>query len=175
MHAGQNRADGMPFILHPLEVAALLQRTGAPDHVVAAGVMHDLLEKTEVSVGELERRFGTDVTQLVIAVSDDERIPGYAERKTALRRQVAGAGEEALTLFAADKLSKVRELRGADDGPPAGSGRREVRSVRARRLRHYQRSLALLEERLPESPLVCALRDELGALQRERPRRAATG
>jgi HD domain len=172
MHAGQTRADGTPFILHPLEVASLLQRTGAPDHLVAAGVMHDLLEKTAASVAELERRFGARITRLVIAVSDDERIAGYAERKTALRRQVAGAGEDALTLFAADKLSKVRELGGAAAGHPPGGDTREVRSVRARRLRHYRRSLALLEERLPESPLVRELRDDLGVVLRERPRRA---
>ena len=75
----------------------------------------------------------------------------------------------ALTLFAADKLSKLRELRREAAVDPAASrspGR--ARELRARRLRHYQRSLALLEERLAESPLVTALRDELGSLQRER-------
>jgi GTP diphosphokinase / guanosine-3',5'-bis(diphosphate) 3'-diphosphatase len=176
MHADQCRADGTPFIRHPLEVASLLRRAGAPDHLVAAGVMHDLLEKTEVSADEMERRFGTHITRLVVAVSDDERIAGYAERKAALRRQVAGAGEEALASFAADKLSKVRELGGTAGGhPAAGDSTREVRAVRARRLRHYQRSLALLEERLPESPLVRDLRDELGTVLREQPRRAAIG
>lgn len=73
--------------------------------------MHDLLEKTDASASDLRERFGPRITALVIAVSDDERIAGYARRKAALRRQVAGADEEALTLFAADKLSKLRELR----------------------------------------------------------------
>ena len=40
--------------------------------------------------------------------------------------------------------------------------------MKARRLRHYRRSLALLEERLPESPLVGELREELAALLRDR-------
>ena len=100
------------------------------------------------------------ITGLVLAVSDDDRITGYAKRKAALRHQVAGADDEALTLFAADKLSKLRELRretAVDSEATAASGR--VR--RARRLRHYQRSLALLKERLPKSPLVRELRDEL--------------
>jgi hypothetical protein len=98
----------------------------------------------------------------VLAVSDDDRIDGYAKRKAALRRQVAGAGDEALALFAADKLSKLRELRretALDRENARPSGR--VRELRARRLRHYERSLALLEERLPDSPLVRDLRDEL--------------
>ena len=46
--------------------------------------------------------------------------------------------------------------------------------MRARRLKHYQRSLALLEERLPESPLVRELRDELATMLRERVTLAAT-
>ncbi len=169
MHAGQQRADGAPFILHPREVATLLYYAGAPDHVIAAGVMHDLVEKTDATASDLRQRFGQRITELVLAVSDDDRIAGYAKRKAALRQQVAGAGEEALTLFAADKLSKLRELRREAAVDPAASrspGR--ARELRARRLRHYQRSLALLEERLAESPLVTALRDELGSLQRER-------
>jgi (p)ppGpp synthase/HD superfamily hydrolase len=166
VHAGQRRGDGSEFILHPLEVAWLLADAGAPDHLVAAGVLHDVLEKAAVSESELAKRFGGRVARLVAAVSDDDRIDAYGKRKAALRRQVAGAGEEALTLFAADKLSKLRELRreavaNLDQGTPA-------RRLRARRLRHYQRSLALLEERLPHSPLVPALRDELRAYLRQR-------
>jgi hypothetical protein len=175
-HAGQRRGDGTPFILHPLEVASLLHVAGAPDHVVAAGAMHDLIEKAGVSVSELRERFGSRICELVLAVSDDDRIGGYAARKAALRRQVAGAGDEALLLFAADKLSKLRELRretelDRDGSPSAGP----VREPRARRLRHYQRSLALLEERLPEAQLVKDLREELRGFLRERPSLTATG
>ena len=161
-HAGQRRHDGSPFILHPFEVARLLAGIGAPDHLVAAGILHDVLEKTEASLSELRERFGERIAALVAAVSDDDRIDGYGRRKAALRRQVAGAGDDALTLFAADKLSKLRELRretGVDDARQRAPVRR--RELRARRLRHYQRSLALLEERLPDSPLVRELRDEL--------------
>jgi (p)ppGpp synthase/HD superfamily hydrolase len=161
-HAGQRRADGSPFLLHPLEVARLLMGVGAPDHLVAAGILHDVIEKTEATASELRERFGGRTAALVVAVSDNDRIEGYGRRKAALRRKVAGAGEEALTLFAADKLSKLRELRreptGNHDQPRAPARRRELR---ARRLRHYQRSLALLEERLSDSPLVGLLRAEL--------------
>jgi (p)ppGpp synthase/HD superfamily hydrolase len=169
MHAGQSRPDGSPFILHPLEVASLLHDVGAPDHLVAAGILHDLIEKTDVTPWDLRERFGPAITALVMSVSDDDRIAGYATRKAALRQQVAGAGDEALVLFAADKLSKLRELcreaSGQSNRPPAQGRSREPR---ARRLKHYQRSLALLEERLPESRLVGQLRDELRSFLRER-------
>ena len=174
MHAGQRRPDGTAFILHPLEVASLLYRAGAPDHLVAAGVLHDLIEKTSTTAEELQARFEDDVTGLVLSVSDDDRISRYGARKAALRRQVAAAGEEALTLFAADKLSRLRELSretARDRDPRSGRGR--SRELRARRLRHYQRSLSLLEERLPESQLVRDLRTELEAYLRVRTTLAA--
>jgi (p)ppGpp synthase/HD superfamily hydrolase len=169
MHDGQRRTDGTPFILHPLEVASLLYCAGAPDHVIAAGVLHDLLEKTTASDQDLRRDFGAQIARLVLAVSDDDRITGFTKRKAALRRQVAGAGDEALMLFAADKLSKVRELRRERIDPRAPGSASRRRELRTRRLKHYQRSLALLEERLPGSPLVTELRDELRLLARERP------
>ncbi len=175
MHTGQHRADGAPFILHPLEVASLLHDAGAPDHLIAAGVMHDLIEKTNVSPSEMRQRFGRRITRLVLAVSDDDKIAGYANRKSALRQQVADAGDEALTLFAADKLSKLRELRrentvdSTDSGAPV-----RVLALRTRRLKHYRRSLALLEERLPGSSLVRDLHDELGVLLRDRTSLAAS-
>lgn len=158
MHAGQRRADGTPFILHPLEVGSLLCHAGAPDHLIAAGVMHDLIEKAGVTAFELTGEFGPTVTRLVVAVSEDGKIVDYGRRKAALRRQVEGAGPEALTLFAADKLSKLRELR--DEiilGDGLGATTVQIRP-RPSRLAHYRMCLRLLQRRLPDSPLV----DELG-------------
>jgi hypothetical protein len=72
-------------------------------------------------------------------------------------------------LFCADKLSKLRELRLETIGDQS-----ERREVRARRLRHYQRALALLEERLPHSPLVRELRHELASFGASRAATAAS-
>ena len=156
LHEGQRRAaDGAPFIEHPAEVGELLYEAGATDEVIAAGLLHDVLEKTDATSYELSARFGRRVGEIVGAVSDDDRIVEYSRRKTALRDQVANAGDDALAVFAADKLSKVRELRLGD-----GSGL----NVRTRRLTNYRRSLAMLEKRLPDSPLVAALAAELDAL-----------
>lgn len=172
LHAGQRSADGTAFILHPLEVASLLYQAGAPDHLIAAGVLHDVLEKTGATEEDLRREIGSPITELVLAVSDDGRITSYAKRKSALRRQVSASGDEALMLFAADKLSKVRQLRreqALDSGGRAAPSPGRRRQLRSRRVKHYQRSLALLEERLPGSPLVHELRKELGTVLKDRP------
>ncbi len=168
LHLGQRQGDGTPFLLHPLEVARLLGDAGAPDHLIAAGALHDVLEKSDERESDLRKRFGSRITDLVLAVSDDNRITSYDHRKAALRQQVASAGDDAMTLFAADKLSRLRELRretALDGDGPRTPGR--LRTLRAHRLRHYQRSLAMLEERLPESPLVQDLRHELDAFMRQ--------
>src|SRR5215218_6222751 len=111
-HAGQTRVvDGIPFVTHPVEVACLLQEAGYSDEVVAAGVLHDVLEDTEVERRDLEERFGPRVAELVASVSDDPAIENSIERKAALRAQVAGAGEQAAAVFAADKVSKASEMR----------------------------------------------------------------
>ncbi|HEX4010099.1 MAG TPA: HD domain-containing protein [Solirubrobacteraceae bacterium] len=157
LHAGQLRqADGAPFIVHPLEVVSLLYDAGAPDEVIAAGALHDTLEKTEATAADLTRRFGPHVASVVTALTEDESIATYAARKAALRRQVVGAGQDSLLVFAADKLSKARELR-----LPGVT-------LRRRRINHYRHCLTLLERELPGSPLVRALRDELASLSARR-------
>jgi (p)ppGpp synthase/HD superfamily hydrolase len=160
VHEGQRRSsDGAPFITHPLEVACLLHDAGAPDHVIAAGVLHDVLEKTDADAQDLQARFGRRVARLVVAVSEDQHIRGYTERKTALREQVAAAGSKALMVFAADKVSKVRELKLEDarscEQPARGSRQRD------RQIANYRRCLQLLEELLTGSSLVAELRTEL--------------
>jgi (p)ppGpp synthase/HD superfamily hydrolase len=157
LHAGQTRdADGADFIEHPVEVASLLHESGAPDDVVAAGVLHDTLEKTAAEPSELRPRFGDHITNLVLAVTEDDRIRGFDARKAALLEQVAQAGPEAQMVFAADKVSKVRELRLQALNSRAGGARSY-----ARYLAHYRDCLRMLELRMPESRLVAMLRAEL--------------
>ena len=157
-HHGQTRElDDIPFVTHPVEVACLLHESGYSDEVVAAGVLHDVLEDTEVERAELEERFGSEVAGLVAAVSDDPAIEDHAERKAALRRQVAAAGDCAVAVFAADKVSKAGELR-----LRMGDGRlqRKDRS----KIEHYQASLEMLDELMPGHHLVDRLRAELDAV-----------
>ncbi len=171
-HAGQRRSvDGAPFIRHPIEVATLLCCAGAPDHVIAAGLLHDVIEDTPVEVAELRKRFGAPVAALVLAVSEDKTIAGYQARKAALRRQVAAAGNEALMVFAADKVSKARELQLTPSG--AARSRNEMPRSRRRKLIHYRRSAELIEDLLAHSPLASQLRSELELLASTEPSRSS--
>ena len=157
-HAGQFRdADQAPFILHPLEVAQLLRGRDYPDAVIAAAVLHDVIEDTGVEYPDLERRFGAPVAALVQAVSEPPGGGSYAERKARLRDAVARAGVDAAAVYAADKVTKARELR--------LTLVRRLRPLDEDKLNHYWASLEMLEQRLGDHPLVRQLRFELEALE----------
>ena len=159
-HGDQRRdSDHAAFILHPLEVAQLLRNRGYPDHVVAAAVLHDVIENTAATVAELERRFGGEVAGLVAAVTEPAD-GSYGERKERLREAISHAGPEAAAVYAADKVTRVRELRlslARDWSVAAQPGT-------AAKLDHYWASLALLEQQLAGNPLVAQLRFELETL-----------
>src|SRR5450755_1547654 len=71
---------------HPIAVSRLLADDGQPAIVVVAGLLHDVLEDTDVTPGELRERFDADVVHLVVALTQDTAIVKYGERKAALRR-----------------------------------------------------------------------------------------
>ncbi len=68
-HAGQTRKSNDPFIIHPLETAIKLIEWKMDAATVCAGLLHDVLEDTEVTEAELEGRFGPEVCLLVRLVT----------------------------------------------------------------------------------------------------------
>jgi (p)ppGpp synthase/HD superfamily hydrolase len=169
-HAGERReSDDAPFIEHPLEVARLLRTAGCSDVVIAAGLLHDVVARADVSAGELTRCFGTDVAGLVIAVTDDESVYSYRRRKRVLRDQVRNSGPDAAALFAADRISRLREMpaqitrdRARFDETAAPSRVREhLEDFQQMRLEHHEESLRMLRSAAPRHLLVTWLADEL--------------
>ncbi len=134
------RSIARPFVLHPLEVAALLNGRGFDDEVIAAGILHDVVENTAATVEDVASRFGARVAAIVAAVSEDPSIEDYGARKAALRERARAGGIAARAVYAADKIAKTRELR----------SQAAHRPVRARgpqnrlKLEHYEASLAML-------------------------------
>ena len=75
--------DDAPFVFHLVDVAWLPYSAGASDELIAAGVLHDTLEKTCATEAELRERFGSQIARLVVALTEDERINDFAQRKAA--------------------------------------------------------------------------------------------
>ena len=68
-HEGQLRASGEPYIIHPVAVADLLKEIGASPSVIAAGLLHDVVEDTCIPLTEIENNFGLEVKILVEGVT----------------------------------------------------------------------------------------------------------
>lgn len=154
-HRGQRRKDGQLYISHPVRVARILAGLGYGEEVVAAALLHDVVEDTTTDLAELCTRFGPDVCQLVERLTEDEDIRSYRARKAELRhRAVATYGTYAAAVFAADKLASVSTLNADGDVPPAA------------KLEHYERTLEELELHHPEIPFLAGLTDEVGHMRR---------
>jgi (p)ppGpp synthase/HD superfamily hydrolase len=170
-HAGQVRSGsgGMAYIHHPVAVAELLAEHGYGEEVVAAALLHDVVEDSETSVEEIAARFGQPLAGLVEAMTDDESVEPYERRKDEHRRRVEAAGGEAVAIYAADKLSNVRVLRRAyaSEGEQAGA---EFKAPLEVKLGIWEADLAMLRRQASAPPFVADLADELEKLRETRAR-----
>ena len=117
-HAGQTRkGSGEPYVTHPLGVAAILAAAGhgADAELLAAACLHDVLEDTAVSPGDLAAAFPPRVCDLVAGMTERNRnaagvpIP-WETRKIEHRRRLAAGGADLRALALADKLHNLRSL-----------------------------------------------------------------
>jgi (p)ppGpp synthase/HD superfamily hydrolase len=165
-HAGQvrNGSGGMPYVEHPVTVAARLDEHGYPAEVLAAALLHDVVEDSETSLEELREKFGDEVAGMVGALTDDETIEPYRERKAEHRERVAAAEPGALAIYAADKLTNTVTLRAAyaEEGDAV---RDEFKVPLELKLEIWEADLKLLREKAPELPFLDPLEEELSLLR----------
>ena len=168
-HAGQvrNGSGGMPYIDHPVAVAELLDEHGFGEEVLAAALLHDVVEDSEISIEEVRERFGEPVARLVGALTDDEAIEPYERRKEEHRRRVAEAGPNAMAIYAADKLTNVRTLRRAyaADGEAVGG---EFKAPLDVKIDVWEADLGLLRDAVPDLPFLDELEAALKGLRADR-------
>ena len=113
----QQRYGSRPYVVHLDEVAELLQPFG--EEALVVGYLHDVIEDTEVLLGEVWLAFGPRVALAVLLVSDERPAP-RAERKAWINTKLAAAGGEdriALMVKTADRLANVSAcIRDGDTG-----------------------------------------------------------
>jgi ketosteroid isomerase-like protein len=169
VHRGQyEESDGQPYINHPVTVARLLYEAGYDDEVVAAGLLHDTLEHSELTIDRIRERFGGRVAFLVDSMTEPVDVEPFDARKAALRRQIADAGLDAEAIFAADKIAKSASLRHALAQLGSREVARRVSSPLDQKIDHYQASLELLEAMAADLPFLPRLHDELDAIEEQR-------
>src|SRR5271167_4712072 len=114
-HQGQTRASGEPFLVHPLEVAAVLAEMRLDTTAIAAGLLHDAVEDTSVTVDDIRAEFGEQVAHIVEGVTKISKID-FASREEAqaesVRKMVLAMVDDirVVLIKLADRLHNMRTL-----------------------------------------------------------------
>src|SRR6476469_6684115 len=114
-HAGQSRASGEPYLIHPLEVALVLAEMKMDPVAIAAGLLHDSVEDTSVTVVDIRKEFGEQVAHIVEGVTKISAID-FATREEQqaenLRKMMLAMIDDirVVLIKLADRLHNMRTL-----------------------------------------------------------------
>jgi myo-inositol-1(or 4)-monophosphatase len=115
-HAGMVRkGTDVPYIVHPLEAAAIAASLTSDQEILAAAVLHDVVEDTAATLEEIKEEFGERIAALVASDSEDkmEDIPAaesWKQRKASTIEALKSASYEEKIVALADKLSNIRAI-----------------------------------------------------------------
>ena len=112
-HAGQFRkGTPLPYIVHPLEALSIVATMTDDTEMMAAAVLHDVVEDTAASIEEIRREFGNRVAALVAVDTNAPRTPDstWRSRKQAAMDRLAAAPYDGKVVAMGDKLSNLRAI-----------------------------------------------------------------
>lgn len=113
-HAGQKRKSGEDYFVHCVEVARILVEIHMDPAAIAAALLHDVVEDTDITLQELEREFDAEVAQLVDGVTKLERVPLQTDNGTRGKASDREAEYLRKTLLAMDNDVRVILIKLAD-------------------------------------------------------------
>src|SRR6186997_934928 len=114
-HGHQKRASGDPYFSHPLEVAAILTELKLDDATIAAALLHDVIEDTEVTRAEIDQKFGEEIGALVEGLTKIKKLDlviKKAEQAENFRKLLVAISSDirVLLIKLADRLHNMRTL-----------------------------------------------------------------
>lgn len=110
-HQNQVRkATDIPYITHPLAVGIILAKAGCPDEVKVAGILHDTLEDTSITLDNIREKFGDKVASIVEGCSEPDKSLPWEERKRHTLDYLKTAPLEIKITVCADKLHNIRTI-----------------------------------------------------------------
>ena len=111
-HKHQKRKGSkVPYIIHPIEVSIILTQNGCEEEVIIAGILHDTVEDTDVTLEEIKEQFGEKVAKLVEGASEpDKSLPWKVRKEHTIHYLREEAPMEVKLISCADKLSNLRSI-----------------------------------------------------------------
>ena len=112
-HEGQRRKSDKekPMVIHPINVANILNEYGFDENVVAAGYLHDTVEDTSVTLDDIKAKFGDDIASLVEGASEPDKSLSWEERKQHTIDTIKTLDLRHKAVICADKISNLEDLR----------------------------------------------------------------
>lgn len=113
-HIGQKRKSGEDYILHPIEVAKILVDMKMDTDTIIAGILHDVVEDTLITLPDIEYIFGIDVRKLVDGVTKLRNLPRTdSKRIENIRKMVVAMADDirVVIIKLADRLHNMRTLK----------------------------------------------------------------
>lgn len=110
-HGGERKDKGYPYILHPMEAAGIVASISNDQELLAAAILHDTVEDTDVTIEQIRQEFGDRVATLVY--SETSHLPHDApwrDRKQAQADAIASASRDSKIVALGDKLSNLRAI-----------------------------------------------------------------
>ena len=115
-HAGtERRGKGFPYIIHPMEAAEIVATITPDQELLSAAVLHDTVEDTDVTVGDIRREFGDRIASVVEAETDSlspgmDEAASWHDRKQKAIDRLKGAPRDVKIVALGDKLSNMRAI-----------------------------------------------------------------
>jgi len=111
-HKTQKRkGTDIPYIVHPLTVGIFLAKAGCSDNVIVAGILHDTVEDTDLTIEDVKKMFGEKIANIVAQCSEPpQKEMDWEERKTHTIQLLENAPIEVKQVIAADKLANLKSI-----------------------------------------------------------------
>ena len=103
------KTDGSPYIIHPMMVAKKLARLGFNDEVIAAALVHDVLEDTDMNEQQLRQELGDKVVDIILPLSEDKSLE-WETRKKKYIQDVKNGSPEIKAVSIADKIHNLESI-----------------------------------------------------------------
>ncbi|MBP0979652.1 MAG: bifunctional (p)ppGpp synthetase/guanosine-3',5'-bis(diphosphate) 3'-pyrophosphohydrolase [Oscillospiraceae bacterium] len=114
-HKGQKRKSGEDYIIHPIEVSIILSNYGMDTETIIAGLLHDVVEDTDITIEEINKIFGSQVGRLVAGVTKISKISYVTiedQKAENIRKMIVAMAEDirVIIIKLADRLHNIRTI-----------------------------------------------------------------